>query len=123
MPDASSDGVPCARPYSFGRSVCASLPGFQPWDEYPIRSPLLMADVLLHEVQSYNLSVVEIGTRHGDIFTCLSRLARSRRVVAVEKEPEYCAALRSRGSEVVCEEINAKTVHRALPDGDVYFMW
>lgn len=111
--------APCASPYNFGRSVCTSLPGFQPVDEYPIRSPLLVADVLLQEVRSR--TVVEIGTRNGDIFACLSRLAH--RTIAIEKKPQYCASLRERGFNVICEELNANTVHRVLPDAEVYFMW
>lgn len=116
---APSTGEPCSSPYTFGHSVCGTLTGFDPWDEYPIRSPLLMADLLLEEVRSR--SIVELGTRNGDIFACLSRLAA--KAIAVEKDPKYCASLRRRGFEVVCEEVNATSALQVLPDADVYFLW
>ena len=109
----------CASPYTFGQSVCWSQPGFKSADEYPIRSPMTMADALLPEIRGKTF--VEIGTRNGDLFSCLARFAK--RSWAVEMVPEYCASLRAKGFEVACEKLTDESVVRALPEADVYFMW
>jgi hypothetical protein len=109
----------CNTPYAFQTSVCWSLPNIQYQDEYPVRSPLSMADAILPEIRGKTFA--EIGTRDGDLFSCLARFAK--RSWAVEMDPKYCAALRAKGFEVACEKLTEENAVRVLPDADVYFMW
>ena len=101
-----------------GESVCMTIPGFEVADLYPIRSPLAVADFMAEHVRGRTYA--EIGTRNGDVMSCISRFAKS--VTAIEMDPTYCAKLRSRGYGVACskvEEISAA----AWPVADVYYWW
>ena len=109
----------CSTPYAFATSTCLALNNFRPWDEVPIRSPLVTADALLPEVRGRD--IVEIGSRNGDVFDCLSRFAK--RAWAVEMDPKYCNSLRARGFEVACGKLTETSVLQLLPIADVYFMW
>ena len=108
-----------ARPaYSVGPSACYTFPGFSPVDLFPIRSPLVVADYLGPQLQGR--SFCEIGTRNGDVMSCLSHYAKE--VIAVEMDEGYCAKLRSRGFSVVCE--NSEQIPLAeYPMADIYYWW
>ena len=103
-----------------------STPGFQSIDPYPIRSPLIVADYLLPLVRGRRYA--EIGAQAGDLLKCLSFYAE--KVTAVERMKPMCRKLRSRGIEVVCEDLKAETLAAAaarnetlLPVADVYYWW
>lgn len=100
------------------KSICRRLPGFTTVDEYPIRSPLAVADFLAPIVSGR--SFTEIGTRNGDIMGCLAHFAR--KVTAIELDANYCKKLRERGFEVVCRAVETVSA-TDLPAGDVYFWW
>ena len=102
-------------------SVCASIPGWRAYDSYPHRSPLATADYLAPRVAGK--SFCELGTRHGDIASCL--LPHARNVSVLEYRPEYCSVLRRRGLRVVCESIYDVAASSAarFPVADIYFFW
>lgn len=107
-----------ARPtFAPAASICRQLPGFTTVDQYPIRSPLAVADFLAPIVK--DRSFTEIGTRNGDIMGCLSHFAK--RVTAIELDKVYCRKLRERGFTVICKAV--ETVPAAELLGDVYFWW
>ena len=105
-------------PWTPGPSSCLALPGFEPVDLYPIRSPLLVADFLAPRVAGATLC--EIGTRNGDVLACLAHHAR--RVLSVEMAPEYCTKLRARGLEVLCTDFELLPP-LDMPAADVYYWW
>lgn len=74
--------------------------------------------VVLKELKE--LSYVEIGSRNGDLSACLSHFAR--KVIVVEAEKPYCAALRARNLTVLCHRVTRENV-ALLPTADVYFWW
>ena len=90
--------------YAVAPSVCHSLPNFQAVDLFPIRSPLAVADFLGPRLRGH--SFAEIGTRNGDVMSCLAHFAKE--VIAVEMDEGYCRKLRSRGYTVVCQ--NSETI-------------
>ena len=98
-------------PWAPPASHCWALPGFAPADQYPIRSPLTVADYLAPRVRGR--AFCEIGTRNGDIMSCLSHHARS--VTAIEMDRVYCKKLRARGFKVICQPVEtvkpAKLAH------------
>ena len=102
-------------------SVCESIPGWSTHDTYPQRSPLATIDHLARHVAGR--SFCELGSRHGDISGCLKPHARS--VSVLEYKASYCAAMRMRGLQVVCDSIH--TVAQAnpfrFPIADIYFFW
>ena len=102
-------------------SVCESIPGWSTHDTYPQRSPLATIDHLARHVAGR--SFCELGSRHGDISACLKPHARS--VSVLEYKASYCAAMRMRGLQVVCDSIY--TVAQAnpfrFPIADIYFFW
>jgi hypothetical protein len=57
-----------------GTSICRQLPSFETVDDYPIRSPLAVADFLAPIVAGRRFT--EIGTRNGDIMSCLAHFAQ-----------------------------------------------
>lgn len=57
----------------------------------------------------------------GDLISCLTHMAAW--ATSVEENPEYCAMLRQRGVDVVCEGLNRENAHRVLPTADVYYLW
>ena len=62
-------------------SVCSTQPGYQRTSNvFPIRSPLLVADWLIPKVAGK--TYVEIGTRDGDIFDCVS--PHAKHAIAIE---------------------------------------
>lgn len=102
------------------RSHCLSLPGFAAVDSYPIRSPLAVADFLAPRVAGKALC--EIGTRNGDIASCLTQRGGASSITAIELDHEYCKKLRARGLNVLCrpvEEVPSAT----LAACQVYFWW
>ena len=111
--------ISSARPtWQAGVSICNSLPDFEAVDQYPIRSPLAVADYLAPRVAG--LAFTEIGTRNGDVMACLSHFAGH--VTAIELDPIYCAKLRARGFHVICEAVERIPPSR-MPKTDVYFWW
>lgn len=115
---AAVDSAPARATYLPARSICRSIPGFQTIDEYPVRSPLAVADFLAPIVRGRKFT--EIGTRNGDVMGCLQHFARS--VMAIELDKAYCRKLRERGFEVLCKPVEQATPSD-LGDADVYFWW
>ena len=106
--------------YAPSPSICRRLRGFETVDQYPIRSPLAVADFLAPIVAGRGFT--EIGTRNGDIMGCLSHFAR--RVTAIELDVTYCKKLRARGFSVICRAVESVTpAELAAAEGDVYFWW
>lgn len=104
--------------WSVGPSVCHSFLGFTPIDLFPIRSPLAVADFL--GPQLVGRSFCEIGTRNGDVMSCLSHFTSA--LTAVEMDQGYCKKLRDRGFGVAC--IDVETIPaRDFPMADVYYWW
>ena len=99
-------------------SHCWELPGFSTVDKYPIRSPLAVADFLAPRVEGR--AFCEIGTRNGDIMSCLSHHAKS--VTAIELDTVYCAKLRARGFKVLCQPFESVPPAQ-LSACEVYFWW
>ena len=85
-------------------------------DTYPTRSPLAVADFLAPHLAGRSLC--EIGTRNGDIMSCLSHFARE--VTAIELDKEYCKKLSERGFRVLCKPIETLG-HLDLGHCDVYY--
>lgn len=103
-------------PYEVGQSFCLEKSAII--DHYPVRAPLLVADFLLPHVRGK--AYVEIGSRKGDIASCLAPHARS--VTVVEAEEAACASVRERGINVVCRRVENLTIGE-LPLADVYYYW
>ena len=99
-----------------GESVCPTIPGFTIADVYPIRSPLVVADFLGE--QARGKSFCEIGTRSGDLMSCVSKFASS--VTAIEMDVGYCDKLRSRGFGVACQRVE-DIAPEDFPSADVYY--
>lgn len=99
-------------------SICRSLVGFSTLDEYPIRSPLAVADFLAPIVAGK--SFCEIGTRNGDIMACLSHFASNS--TAIEVDEDYCKKLRERGYRIICKPIE-EVAPAELAHCEVYFWW
>ena len=97
---------------------CVPPPGQLPVDEYPIRSPLALADFLSRRV--VNKTYLEVGTQGGDVLNCISRYAR--RVVSIEMQKDRCAQLRAKGLPVICSSLE-KADSRELAVADVIFLW
>ena len=117
-----------ARPYDATPSRCLSLPGFHAREEYPMRSPLVVADFLVDRLAAaatgaaslrggeQNMSAprrgaprvryAEIGTRDGDNVACVAQLSHTAAfrahggvgVAAVEQSPRRCSVLRARAA-------------------------
>ena len=106
--------------YAPATSICRQVNGFETVDNYPIRSPLAVADFLAPLVAGR--AFTEIGTRNGDIMGCLASFAR--RVTAIELDVTYCKKLRARGFDVICRPVETVTPSEfAAAEGDVYFWW
>ena len=99
---------------------CFNVAGFQQTDLYPTRSPLAVADFLAARLAGKE--VVEIGSRNGDILSCLQGLG-VKRVESIEGDPVYCEKLRARGLAVTCKMLNRHNVRDTLPRADAYFGW
>jgi len=102
-------------------SHCWNLPNFTTVDKYPIRSPLAVADFLANRVAGRHFC--EIGTRNGDVMSCVSHHAAS--VTAIELDAAYCKKLRARGFRVLCKPFEnvAQKTPEALSKCNVYFWW
>jgi len=94
-------------------------------DDVPIRSPFLVVDTFLHAF-GQGLIFLEIGTRHGDISSCLRTF--DYEVYAIENDAVYCEYLEHRGIPVVCEDAlqifagrNSSVI--PLADVDIIFWW
>ena len=85
-------------------------------DHYPIRSPLVVADFLIHNVEGKTFA--EIGTRNGDVSKCVAQF--TKRAFAVEMEESYCRRLVQRGIEVECMRFE-KVPDKRLVGVDVFF--
>ena len=99
-------------------SICRSIPNFYTVDTYPVRSPLMVADFLAPKVKGKQFC--EIGTRNGDIMSCLSHFAAN--VTAIEMDPPYCKKLVSRGFRNICKPVEEAS-DAELAHCDVYFWW
>ena len=101
------------------QSICSTLPEFSTVDTSPVRSPLLVADHLI------NLAaggiVFEVGTRNGDILSCVSRFTNA--TFSAEIDPEYCRRLRERGLSVYCGDFLAFNMSSLPQKPDVFFWW
>ena len=102
-----------------GASACPSFSGFSAVDAYPIRSPLVVADFLGAQLAP-GRSFAEIGTRNGDVMSCVSHF--TPRVTAIEMDPGYCAQLRQRGFGVACSMFE-DLADADFPVADVYYWW
>ena len=99
-------------------SVCRSLPDFAAADAYPTRSPLLVVDYLIPLVRGKRF--LEIGSRNGDILSCVSHYASE--VSAIEMDRKHCHSLRARGLSVVCKRLEDVPAAE-FPAADVIFWW
>ena len=100
-------------------SACLGLPGWVALDNYPTRSPLLIADYLRPLVEGRHY--LELGSRDGDIFACVSAFAREATVVEIN--PAHCAKLRERGvRNVRCQPVERLSAS-TFPKADVIFWW
>lgn len=101
------------------QSICSTLPGFYSVDSSPIRSPLLVADHLIN--LAAGRVVFEVGTRNGDILSCISHFANL--TFSAEIDPEYCQRLRGRGLRVFCDDFLALNMSGLSQKPDVFFWW
>ena len=98
-------------------ATAASICRFAFADEYPIRSPMVVADYIIS--QAAGKSYVEVGTRQGDLFKCVQPY--TRHAFAIEMDQDYCRALRRRGIQVACSTF--ETVADALLLPVQVFFW
>ena len=101
------------------QSLCTSLPDFHVVDSCPVRSPLLVADHLVEFVR--DKTFFEVGTRNGDILSCLSRFAKV--AYSAEIQPEYCEKLRQRNLTVLCSDFTKLDFSSLSNIPDVFFWW
>ena len=99
-------------------TACPSVPGFEPKDTFPTRSPLVVADHLINLVRGK--SFAEIGTRNGDIFGCVRHFAAS--ATAIELDRTYCRMLEARGFDVLCRNFMSLRPEE-MPPADVLYWW
>ena len=108
--------------YSVGSSLCLGLPVFSSGvaDPYPIRSPLVVADFLIHNAEGKTFA--EIGTRNGDVSECVAQF--TKRAFAVEMDERHCARLVQRGIEVECMRFERVPDEKLLGvDVFYWFVW
>ena len=86
----STQSTQRSAPWQTGQSACNRTLGFSIEDLYPVRSPLVVADFLAEHVRGKRF--VEIGTRNGDVLSCVSHAASQ--VTAIEMDDKYCSKLR-----------------------------
>lgn len=101
------------------QSICSSLPDFHAIDSCPVRSPLLVADHLVELVR--DKIIFEVGTRNGDILSCVSRFAKV--AYSAEIQPEYCEKLRQRNLTVLCGDFTTLDFSSLSNIPDVFFWW
>ena len=101
------------------RSVCETLTDYSAVDVSPIRSPLLVADHLIELTRGK--TVFEVGTRNGDILSCVARFART--TYSAEIDPEYCRKLQGRGLNVYCSDFLTLNMSTLPQKPDVFFWW
>lgn len=65
--------------------------------------------------------VFEVGTRNGDILSCISRFVNV--TFSAEISPEYCGRLRERGLSVFCGDFLALNMSGLSQKPDVIFWW
>ena len=131
-----------------GPSQCLTLPHFRDHDGYPMRSPLVVADFLVEQLQMYGAmhtrtsqagtalrvaQYAEVGTRDGDNVACVAQLARRAGLqvvaTAIEQSSRRCQALRLRSAaagdvfNVLETQVNETTHLQMLPTADVYYYW
>lgn len=108
--------------------LCLAVPEYNVLDTYNTRVPLSIAAALAQ--LSANRSFVEIGTRKGDIFLCVSHLAS--RTMVIEAKQEYCSHLFRRAEHRA--RVSRRSVQVKCPeffphggvehaDADVIFSW
>ena len=123
--DASSlAALNVSRPsFAVAPSICWNLPAFDKGataDEYPIRSPMVVADYIIS--QASGKSYVEVGTRQGDLFKCVEPY--TRHAFAIEMEEDYCRALRGRDIQVSCSTFETVADTLLLPvQVFFWFVW
>ena len=101
------------------QSICSSVPGFHTVDVSPVRSPLLVADHLVELVR--DKIIFEVGTRNGDILSCVSHFAKM--AFSAEIQPEYCEKLRQRNLTVLCGDFTTLNFSSLSSIPDVFFWW
>ena len=101
------------------QSICSSVPGFRAVDACPLRSPLLVADHLVELVRGK--IIFEVGTRNGDILSCVSHFAKM--AFSAEVQPEYCEKLRQRNLTVLCGDFTTLNFRSLSHIPDVFFWW
>ena len=101
-------------------ATAPSICRFATADEYPIRSPMVVADYIIS--QTAGKSYVEVGTRQGDLFKCIQPY--TRHAFAIEMEQNYCHALRRRGIQVACSTFETVADKLLLPvQVFFWFVW
>jgi hypothetical protein len=107
-------------PWTVRQSACTKH--MQPYDIFPMRSPLVVADFLAERLRS-SQAFAEIGTRDGDNIVCVSELAQVR-TYAVEQSARRCQTLRERGGvDVIEAQVNETSHLQVIPDADVFYFW
>lgn len=110
-------------------SRCLKVPGFDVYDGIVTRSPLVMADFLIDLVQKTKFNgtrpgrFVEIGSRNGDIFSCVSRFAAPGSVIVEASKKEHCPALEGRGLPLICSDYELLDTPEKFPEAEVYYFW
>lgn len=117
--------------YADSPSIClTNVPGFSPRDGVVTRSPLVIADLLISLVKnstgpngSSPGRFVEIGTRQGDIFACVSHFAAKGSKVIEAGKRMYCPVLAERGIPHICSDYELLDTPEKFPEGEVYYFW
>lgn len=118
-------------PWYVGSSICQQIPGFETMNGIVERSPLLMGDFLISVVKSTvhptNASspgrFVEIGTRNGDIFSCVSYFAGKGSSAIEGNKLSHCPALKARGIPHICTDYERLKTPEEFPEAEVYYFW
>lgn len=106
------------------QSICWGLSEFESLEPVPIRSPLVIVDVLLPHVTGKTF--VQIGTRLADGLSCLQKLGSEGigpgKVTGIEIKRAFCSVVQERGIEVICKQfLDFRPID--FPLADVYFWW
>jgi hypothetical protein len=66
---------------------------------------------------------IEIGTRSGDLFNCVSYFAAQGSIAVEASKQHYCPALSSRGIPHICSDFETLKTPETFPEGEVYYYW
>lgn len=100
---------------------CSSVPAFEAVDTFNTRAPMSFAELLSRLAEGKKF--VEIGTRKGDIFSCVAHYANHTTVVegAAMYCPDIIARVRSSTKiNVRCPELYPTRGHI---DADLFYFW